>query len=167
VERFLVEHAGVTAGEAARIAPIAHGSIGRALQLRVAGSGVPALEAARRAGRELLEAALAESAVPRLAAAHAQAASGARADLPAILDSLAEWLRDLLALAGGAPEQVVNRDGMALLERAVERRVRSPLAVAEALDHVDRARQLVHGNVNPQLIIATLLHSLHTSLCVP
>jgi DNA polymerase III subunit delta' len=160
---FLNETGAADAAEAARIAGVAAGSIGRALRLRASGEGAGALEEQRRQARLLLEAALSRSAVPRLAAAHAATPSGARGEFLGLLDAFATWLRDLMAVSAGASEQVVNRDAAEFLTRAVA--TPFPAAVVpDALLRVDAARRLAEGNVNPQLILAELLRGVQADL---
>lgn len=148
---------------AERAAALAQGSIGRALRLLPGAEAATSLEAQRRAGRELLLAALADSAAERFALALRREGAGARHELPALLDALAAWLRDLVAVLSGAEELALNRDGLELLRRAAQRGVRAT-AAARALERVERARALAHGNVNPQLIVANLLTELHHDL---
>lgn len=164
VAAFLIEERGIAAREAERIATRAQGAIGCALRLLPAAEEAGAFEKQRQEGRLLLEAALSDTAVPRLAAAHAQGSTGARGEFLGLLDALAVWLRDLLAVAAGLAEQVVNQDGIELLERGVRRRQIAPLGAAAALERVAAARGLAAGNVNPQLILADLLRAIHADL---
>jgi DNA polymerase-3 subunit delta' len=157
VRDYLVEEVGTKEPEAARIARISNGAIGRALRLLPGVAGAGQAEKTRARGRELLLAALSGSATPRFSQACGQAAFGARGDFTAQLESLGEWLRDLLAVASGAEEKVADPDALAVLGRAVVEYQIHPLAVAEALDHLARALELARGNVNPQLILANLL----------
>jgi hypothetical protein len=99
-----------------------------------------------------------------MAAAHNQAPAGGRGDFSFELDSLAEWLRDLLAVASGAAGSVGDAEARALLERAVEQHGIGALAAASALEKVGGARELAQGNVNPQLILATLLRDVQREL---
>jgi DNA polymerase-3 subunit delta' len=164
VTGFLREAMELDPASAERIATLAQGAVGRALRLAPSGEGVGPLEDQRQAGRELLLTVLADGPATRLAAALAQTPSGARGDFSGELDALAGWLRDLLAVASGAPERVVNADGRAALERAVEQKQVHPLGITAALERVGRARELAAGNVNPQLILADLLRGIQTDL---
>jgi DNA polymerase III subunit delta' len=164
VAAFLVAVAGLEPADARVAAAAAGGSIGRAVQRLPSGDGVSAWSGRRELARSWLEAALVSSAVPRLAVAHAQSSAGARSELPQQLESLTEWLRDLLAVASGAADSVIHPDGAALLQRAVDTHGIPPAAVAAAIDLVDEARMHANGNVNPQLILANLLASMQAKL---
>ena len=148
------------------IARRARGSVRRAVELaRAAGEG--AGERRQAAGRELLLAAVADGPVPRLAAANERKPFGARTDLVFELEALAEWLRDLLATASGAEHQLSDPGGLPILKRIVAQRGVSPEGVLRSIDRVDAARELALGNVNPQLIVATLLSDLQQDLRPP
>jgi DNA polymerase III subunit delta' len=164
ITRFLVDAGALDAAGATRVASAAQGSIGRAVRLLPSADGAGTLERTRQEARELLEAALSTSAAPRLAAAHAAAPAGGRATLIPLLESLAEWLRDLAAVAAGAPDHVLNRDALDFLERCVRTVAPPPLAAARAVLLVDEAREAAEGNVNPQLILAGLLRELQSGL---
>ncbi|HEV2132604.1 MAG TPA: hypothetical protein VGR27_15925 [Longimicrobiaceae bacterium] len=161
---FLVEARGVNGEDAARVAALAHGALGRALRLLPAAGEPGAQEKHRHEGRRLLEAALSDGATGRLAAAHALPPAGARGDFLDLLDALTGWLRDLLAVASGVPDQVVNSDGAEMLSHAARKRSVAPLAVAAALERLPTARELAFGNVNPQLILAELLRGVSADL---
>lgn len=152
--------------EAAEIARRARGSARRAFRILQAG-GKEAGDPDAAAGRQLLVAALSSGALPRLAAAHDRRPAGARNELVGALDSLAEWLRDLLAVVAGAPESVSDHAALPILKRAAEQRRMSPAGVTRAIERVGRARELAQGNVNPQLIVADLLRSIQQDLQPP
>lgn len=161
---FLVEEAGIGEEEGRRVAAVSQGAIGRALRLSPAGDGGAPLEKQRRAGREMLLAALSTGPVPRLAAAHDRPPAGARGELMGELEALGEWLRDLMAVAAGGEEEVGDPEVRRLLRRAVEQRGIHPLGPAAALMRVAEARELAQGNVNPQLIVADLLRGIQADL---
>lgn len=168
VEAYLVEEMGVGADEAVRVAAAAGGAIGRALRLAPSRDGGPGSLAARReAGRQMLLAALSGSPVPRLAAAHDRPPAGARGEFMAELETFGAWLRDLLAVAAGAADAVHDPDARKLAERIIAKHPVSPLAVGRAIGHVDRARELAMGNVNPQLITADTLRRVQAEIGVP
>lgn len=165
IERMLGGFPDLEAEDAASIAARAGGSTGRAIQLaadRKEGGGVA--EAERKAARELLLAALSTGSVARLAEAHDRRPAGARNTLVGELEALAEWLRDLLAVASGAPENVSDSSIVPILSRMVRQREVTPMGAMKALDRVDSARDLALGNVNPQLIVAGLLADLQRDL---
>ena len=160
VAAFLMEHPGIDSAEAARVARLAQGSIGRALGFLPVGDEPGPLEDIRRQARALLEVAISGGAARRAATALNVAPAGARGAFSSVLDALAIWVRDLAAVAAGAPDHALNADAVAELE-ALARRVPSASAAAPAmLRHVEDARNLAYGNVNPQLILVTLLNRL-------
>lgn len=164
VAAFLESAGGLDRAEAARTAAAAQGSIGRALRLRLAPDDAGSVQRLRHDARLLLEAALSSSAVPRLAAAHAVAPAGGRGRFVSLLDALAEWLRDLAALAADAPDQLLNRDEEDFLRRCILTAGVRPLAAARAVQRIGPARALAEGNVNPQLVLAELLRTLQADL---
>lgn len=164
VRGYLMEEMEIEPVEAGRIAAVANGAVGRAIRLAPGGDSAGSLAQRREAGRQLLLAALSASDVPRLAAAHDRPPAGARGDFLAELDALAEWLRDLLALAAGARDAVRDPEALELLERAIARNPVSALAVTRAIEHVATARELAMGNVNPQLITADLLRRVQAEI---
>lgn len=164
VADFLARRKGMDEAEAADVAALSGGAIGRALRLLPAGGGPGPLERRRQAGRALLMAAVADASAARLAAALAEAPTGGRGEFTATLESLSAWLRDLMAAATGAPEHVVNAADVAMLSQVVRRRDIHPLGVGRAVDRVHRAVELASGNVNPQLILADLLRGVRADL---
>src|SRR5690606_13635419 len=167
VRGYLVDEVGLAEPEARRVAHAARGAIGRALRLLPGDGGAGQAERFRDRGRALPLAASASSPAPRLVAANAQGPAGGRGPFSGELESLAEWLHDLLATASGAEERVTDPDALATLRRAVAQYGIHPLGVAAALDHVARALELARGNVNPQLILADLLTRVHRELRPP
>src|SRR5690606_20753134 len=89
---------------------------------------------------------------------------GGRSELVGELESLGEWLRDLLALLTGAEKEVSDPDAMPILRRMAEQRRIMPEGVMKALGRVGAARELAYGNVNPQLIVARLLTEMQDDL---
>ncbi|MDB4949556.1 MAG: polymerase delta subunit [Gemmatimonadetes bacterium] len=164
VQAFLVNERGMAADEARALAGISRGAIGRALRLAPQGGGAGVLAKRREAGKSLLFAALAESPSMRFAAAHGVPPAGARGEFTDNLEALAEWLRDLLAVAAGAPDQVAYTGEARLLEKMLERRPVRPEGVARSIMRVQEAQELAAGNVNPQLIVSTLLRGIRTDL---
>ena len=166
VRDFLLRELKLGDGEAASLAAISEGAIGRALRLAPAGGGAGTLQRRRDTGRELLQAALADGEAPRLAAANAVAPSGARGEFTATLEALALWLRDLMAVAAGAPDTVAyaSNGDEALLRKLASRPGVRPEGVARAILHVQEAQEMAGGNVNPQLILANLLRGIRRSL---
>jgi DNA polymerase III subunit delta' len=164
VAAFLEREKGMKPAEAERLAGLSEGAIGRALRLLPTSGGAGVLQRQRETARGLLLAATAQSDAQRLAAANAIAPSGARGEFTAGLEALSQWLRDLMAVAAGAPEQVAYTDDAALLASLVKKSRVAPEGVASAILRVQEARDLAAGNVNPQLILADLLRGLRMDL---
>jgi DNA polymerase III subunit delta' len=101
---------------------------------------------AMTAARRLLDAAAAPKASTRYAAAMAVGASGARAGFSDMLDSLIIILGERMRAA--------LHDG----------NQNTALAMSRAADSVGKARLLANGNVNPQLLAASLLRDLSSAL---
>ena len=163
VSDFLVQEKGMAAEEAERLAGLSEGAIGRALRLLPTSGGAGVLQRQRETGWALLEAATSQNGAERFAAANAVAPAGARGEFTAGLEALALWLRDLMAVAAGAPEQVAYTADTALLASIAKKGV-SPDGVASAILRVQEARELASGNVNPQLILASLLRDMRRDL---
>lgn len=164
VARFLSDVREVSADEATEVARGAQGSIGRALRLIPSGNTPGPLQRQRDAGRALLLAAVADSPTGRLAAANGVPPAGARGEFTQSLDALTQWLRDLLVVAAGAPEQITFPADHGLLAGMVQRRAIEPQAVTQAILRVQEARELAAGNVNPQLILSELLRGIRSDL---
>ncbi len=101
---------------------------------------------AMTAARKLLEAASAPQGSARYAAALGVGASGARGGFTEILDSLVIILGERMRAA--------LHDGQE----------RKAYAISRASESVGRAKTLAGGNVNPQLIMASLLRDLSSAL---
>jgi len=164
IERLLLEGKMADGEEAATIARRARGSVARALRLCGTPRNPGTPDAEREAGRQLLLAALSVDGNARLAEANARRPSGIKQEFVGELESLAEWLRDLLAVAAGAADRVSDPDALAMLRRAVEQRRVPPQGVIAAVERVAAAREMALGNVNPQLILAELLKMVQRDL---
>lgn len=169
VAEFLVREAGMAQDEARALAAGSEGSIGRALRMMPSGVGGGSYQKLRETGRELLAAALADSDAARYAAANAVAPSGARGEFTAVLEALALWLRDLMAIAAGAGDALAYAAGgdEAQLRKWAQRPGLHAEGVAAGILRVQEAQDLASGNVNPQLILAELLHELREALTRP
>lgn len=165
VERFLVQVAGAEPAAAARAALLSEGSIGRALGFLPQNGEAAPYEELRREARALLDAALGTGRRGVFETALTFPPAGARSHLE-LLTFLSAWLRDLAACAAGAATAVLNTDAADQLQRLAARHAITPAAVAAAMDAVEQARTLAAGNVNPQLIVATLLTELRRRLGV-
>jgi DNA polymerase III subunit delta' len=125
-------------------AAAAGGSVGAALATGEAGG------AAYDAAREMLEAILeGRAGVPaRMERALRQTPWAARGEFTALLDALADTLGDAARAAlGGQPRRTLP-DSL--------QSCRDPAALIRAIDRVADAREAAAGNVNPQLLLATL-----------
>ena len=164
VQEFLVQARGASPQDASRAAERSRGAIGRALDFLPSEGPENPLQLQHHQAGELLECILSSNPTARFAKAHGQQPTGARGDFLGVLDALAEWLRDLLAVVASAPEQVPQADRRAMLQQMVARGLPSPIAVAESIRRVGEYRSLASGNVNPQLILAELLPRLAEQL---
>lgn len=164
VAEFLAEARDLDPARAKTIARLSGGAIGRALALAPTGRDSGPLDALRNEAKDLLEAALAETALPRFAAAHAQAPAGARGSYSVVLDFLALWIRDLAAIAAGAEDALVNVDAADWLRRAARTLPEGAPGAAEAIQAVATAAGLGTFNINPQLTTAWLLRTVAASL---
>ena len=75
-----------------------------------------------------------------------------------------EWLRDLAALAAGAPRALLNQDRLSELEEWLSASQIEAFNITSAFGAVDRARELARKNVNPQLIVSGLVGNLREIL---
>ena len=165
VRAWLGAHTGLDAGRAAAVAKASRGAIGIALDLAAGDDGGPyAQELA--SGRELLDAVAQRSPVAAAAAAHAQSPSRAR-EFAGSLHALNLWLRDLVAVASGSDDLVVNADALDWLQKVAAALPRAGTAGPDAIQAVEQAASLAAGNVNPQLILADLLPALRAILGAP
>ena len=160
VAGFLVEQLGAPADVAASAAHLSEGAIGRALGFLPEGADPGPLEKLRQQARTLLDAVAAPTPAPRLAAALHAAPAGARGAFSSVLAFLAGWIRDLAAVAAGAPELAVNSDALDDLHQLVRRFPGAARATPLMLRQVHDAMGLAYGNVNPQLILSNLLQNL-------
>jgi len=153
---FLVQHAGWTPEEAEEGLRRSEGSIGTALASADEEAPDPAREA-----EGLLACALHGSRSDRLRLSAAYPPAGARGAFSGMLDALERVLRDAASVAAGA-------HGAALDPRLADRLGGlddlPPGRLAEAVRHVEAAREAAAGNGNPQGIAAVLLADLAGAL---
>jgi DNA polymerase-3 subunit delta' len=164
VAAFLERERGMKPADAESLAALSEGAIGRALRLLPSSGGEGVLRKQRETARGLLLAATAQSAAERFAAANGVAPAGARGEFTAGLEALSLWLRDLMVVAAGAPEQVAYTDDTALLQTIARKPGVSAEGVASAILRVQEAQEMASGNVNPQLILASLLRDMRRDL---
>ncbi|UCC73301.1 MAG: hypothetical protein JSV86_01670 [Gemmatimonadota bacterium] len=146
VAEFLAEQAGVPRREASRVAGRSAGSIGRALELLEGEQ-----ESLREGAIELTRALLDGRSLAQLAAAHRFRSFGARGSFARTLSETRSLLRDVVAVATGAPAS--DPEGLTAVGGD---RVDDLARLIRLLDALDEARELADRNVNPQLIIANL-----------
>lgn len=166
VAAFLERELAMAPEDARRLAATSEGAIGRALRMLPSGGGAGAYQKLRDTGRELLSAALADGEAPRIAAANGVAPAGARGEFTGGLEALALWLRDLMAVSAGAEDSVAfaSEQDAAQLRRWAARPGLHAEGVASAIVRVQEAQELASGNLNPQLILASLLRSVRREL---
>ena len=163
VEQFLVEVGGVPRDDARRAAHLGRGSIGRALGF-LPNEGEPGpLEALRTQAFELLVAASNMDAGEVYRKSLELGATRSRGLMP-LLMLLEDALRDLSATAAKTSEGLINTDREELLERIRGERDIHPVMVTRAFRHLEEAREMAAGNVNPQLIVAGLLTNIREEL---
>ncbi len=163
VEEFLVDVGGVSPDEASRAAHLGRGSIGRALGF-LPNEGEPGpLEVLRTQAFELLTAASDADGGAVYRKSLELGTTRSRALMP-LFELLEDVLRDLSASAARTSEDLISTDREELLERIREGRDIHPVAVSRAFRHLEEAKELVAGNVNPQLIVAGLLTGIREEL---
>ena len=163
VEQFLVEVGEVSRNDARTAAHLGRGSIGRALGfLRNEGDPGP-LEALRTQAFELLSAALDSDAGAVYRKSLELGGTRSRGLMP-LFELLEDALRDLSATAAVVSGGLINSDREELLERIRETRDIHPVTVTRAFRHLEEAKELVAGTVNPQLLVAGLLTGIREEL---
>ncbi len=163
VEQFLVEVGEVSRDDARRASHLGRGSIGRALGFLPQEGEPGPLEVLRTQAFELLTAASDPDAGAVYRKALELGATRSRGLMP-LLELLGDALRDLSATAAVAPDCLINSDRQDLLERIREERDIHPVSVSRAFRHLEEAKELAAGNVNPQLIVAGLLTGIREEL---
>ncbi len=163
VEHFLVEVGGISPEDARQAASLGRGSIGRALGFLPTDGEAGPLETLRVQAFELLSAATDSDAGAVYRKSLELGTTRSRGLMP-LFELLEDVLRDLSATASGTPKDLINRDQEDLLERIRDRRDIHPVTVAKAFGHLEDAKELVAGNVSPQLIVAGLLTGIREEL---
>ncbi len=164
VAAHLVAVAGADEDAARLAAHLSQGSIGRALAFLPRDGDEGPLESLRRAAGRLLDAAVADDATARLAAAIAESPAGARGGFRDVLEFLGIWCRDVAAVAEGCEANVVNVDALAWLRGLARRLPGAAAGAPDAVLAVEEARALATANVNPQLTLAWLLRRIGAAL---
>jgi DNA polymerase III subunit delta' len=163
VRAFLETHRDEDPETIARAVALAQGSPGRALGFLPIDEGRGPLEQLRRSAFEIVRAALEGRAARgfEIAIDYPPARARMLIDLFAFIE---EWLRDLAAVAAGAPERVINHDALPALQKYVAGGAFEPSRIPDTFPAVERARELARGNVNPQLIVGGLVRDLRRTL---
>jgi DNA polymerase-3 subunit delta' len=161
VRLFLEQEAGIDTATAKQVSVLADGSIGRALGFLPDDEGVVPLEELRLRAIELVRASLSPKQGDAFAVALSFAPTGGRS-LVELLDFLDQAIRDVAAVAAGAPERAVNPEMEDLVRRAGS--ALQPTDATRCFAAVERCRELARGNVNPQLLVAGLTGELRHSL---
>jgi DNA polymerase-3 subunit delta' len=163
VADFLRSRAELDAKTATRAAGLSQGSIGRALGFVPDGEQEGPLEGLRRQALEIVTAA----ASPRASDGHAVALrfppAGART-LAELFTFVEEWLRDLAAVAAGVKHAAWHQDSLGRLDRLVAQGSLTSYQVASAFARVEKARDRALANVNPQLVVGSLIAELRRAL---
>jgi DNA polymerase-3 subunit delta' len=163
VERFLVDVGEIPQHDARRAAQLGRGSIGRALGFLPIGEDPGPLEVLRGQAFELLRAASDTDGGSVYRRSLELGATRSRGLMP-LFELLEDALRDLSAVAAGVTDGLINTDQEDFLERILDRRDIHPVTVTRAFRHLEEAKELVAGNVNPQLIVAGLLTGIREEL---
>lgn len=159
VANFLRTELKRPAREAEHLARRAHGSIGRALELLREEA-----QQNREEAEHLLEAALVADPLRTLETAHGYRPFGARGGFLEVLDELQALLSEALAVAVSAATDARGAATAAKLVSSPSVQKLDASAIAQAILAIERARSMAEGNVNPQLIVATLLGRLRILL---
>ncbi len=144
VKRFLADEG------AARLDPKERETRTRRAQGSIGGAVQHEDEAAKKArdlGRALFEAALANGSLKRFEGALARNAWSARGDFTGMLDAMTEALND-------AAREALGQRPVAQVLRVLQGR--NPEALVKAAVEVRATREAAQGNINPQLLIASL-----------
>lgn len=169
VQTLVEEGKGIEPRVAEWAARLSQGSPGRALAFLPDESETDdwkrlgPLEQMRRRAYEIVVAAMAPTPVAGFEVASTFPPAGARSLLE-LFAFVEEWLRDLAAVAAGTDGSVFNHDAETRLRKHIDTTGFSAVALAEAFGHVERARELARGNVNPQLVVSGLVRDLRGSL---
>jgi DNA polymerase-3 subunit delta' len=153
--RDVLQKSGVEEKEARMLAALAAGSLGRALAMRDAD---PDMKSQRDAALQMLTPALERNPAQLVQAIQKATAYGkaGRERLRMSLEFHQLWLRDVLRLRyGAAPETLVNRDLLPVLQRLA-----SQLDAAEIrrrLLVLEEALRAIDGNISPDLTLFSTL----------
>ena len=163
VEQFLVEVGEASPDDARQAARLGRGSIGRALGFLPSGEDPGPLEVLRTQAFELLTAASGTDGGAVYRKSLELGATRSRGLMP-LFELMEDALRDLSATGASTSEDLINTDQEEFLERIRGGRDIHPVTVTRAFRHLEEAKELAAGNVNPQLIVAGLLTGIREEL---
>ena len=163
ITAFLEQDAGVEPSQADWAGRLGQGSPGRALGFLPAGEEKGPLEKLRLRAFDIVATAMSTDSSATYSLALGFPPAGARG-LIDLFGFVEEWLRDLAALTAGAPKALLNHDRLSELEEWLSTSQIKAFHVTSAFGSVDQARELARRNVNPQLIISSLVGNLRKAL---
>ncbi len=163
VAEFLTSQGGVEEEEAAKVAELSRGAIGRALGFLRDGEDRGPLGQTRFEALRLLSAALSTRPDKRIRAALDFKTVGARG-LRDLFNFIEEGLAELARAASGLPLEGNSPEEADFFRKVVANWKVHPASIPPAVEKVDEARGLAAGNINPQLVIFGLLHDLRKEL---
>ena len=163
VAEFLTSQGGVEEEEAAKVAELSRGAIGRALGFLRDGEDRGPLGQTRFEALCLLSAALSTRPDKRIRAALDFKTVGARG-LRDLFNFIEEGLAELARAASGLPLEGNSPEEADFFRKVVANWKVHPASIPPAVEKVDEARGLAAGNINPQLVIFGLLHDLRKEL---
>lgn len=150
VSEFLRSRLDLSAEQTRRLTALSDGSVGRALELMQAGEEDGVHEKALELVRSLLDG----GREARLRAAHGYRSGGTRTAFVRTLGEARRLLRDLLAVSRGAPGAAYDAESLARLTSGVPP---DPTKIIRAIEALGNAQELAGRNVNPQLLVVSLL----------
>jgi DNA polymerase-3 subunit delta' len=163
VKMFLLENLEIEEKEADKAARLSRGSIGRSLGFLKNEGNEGTLELARQKSFHFLRACLQGN--KTLIYQEALQLSGSSSwTLGPVIDSLGEALRDLALFILGDEDKIINTDTLQFLENVCSKWTVHPLSITESFQYLDQAKEQVNNNINPQLIITSLLINIQEKL---
>ena len=106
---------------------------------------------------------LAASALRQIEARHKRALSAATVrSLGQLTSIVRSWLRDVLVVASGAPERVVNVDDLSAIESVAVKA--TPAALVGALRQAEKTDEAIRYNVSPETCMDVLLFTIRKAI---
>jgi DNA polymerase-3 subunit delta' len=163
VKMFLLENLEIEEKEADKAARLSRGSIGRSLGFLKNEGNEGTLELARQKSFHFLRACLQGNKTLIYQEALQLSGSSSRT-LGPVIDSLGEALRDLALFILDDEDKIINTDTLQFLENICSKWTVHPLSITESFQYLDQAKEQVNNNINPQLIITSLLINIQEKL---